>query len=528
MANKTLIVIGGGAAGFFCAINAAMANPNLQITILEKTNKILSKVKVSGGGRCNVTHSCFDIATLSQQYPRGSTFVKKAFHQFNTNHTIAWFAKYGVTLHTESDGRMFPTTNDSQTIIDCLLLQASKNKVVIKTNYAIEKIEKKDTIFYLTTKNQEILTADYVCIATGGFPKLEQFDFIKNVKEMNGSNGLNVSKESNESKESSGSNGSNESKESNGSNELKESNGSSGSNGSKESNESNELSGLSGSNESNESKESKESSGSNGSKESNESSESNGSNELNVSKVSSGSNGAEESNESNTLTTNIDAPVPSLFTFNMPNHSITLLMGISVPHAMVKIKGTKYAFGGPILITHWGLSGPAVLKLSSFAAVALAAMQYNFTILINWVPSYNQTSLQQHWLTLISNNKQTVANHNPLQLPNRLWLYFLALANIPTTNKWTDVPNQKQNILLQLLTNMECEVKGKTTFKEEFVTAGGVNLAQIDYNTMQNKQIENLYYAGEVLNIDGITGGFNFQNAWTTGWVAANAIGNMK
>ena len=435
MANKTLIVIGGGAAGFFCAINAAMANPHLQVTILEKTNKILSKVKVSGGGRCNVTHSCFDIATLSQQYPRGGTFVKKAFHQFNTNHTIAWFAKYGVTLHTESDGRMFPTTNDSQTIIDCLLLQASKNKVVIKTNYAIEKIEKVDTIFYLTTKNQEILTANYVCIATGGFPKLEQFDFIKNVKEMNGSK---------------------ESKESSGSNELKESNG------------------------------------------------------------------------SNTLTTNIDAPVPSLFTFNMPNHSITSLMGISVPNAMVKIKGTKCAFGGPILITHWGLSGPAVLKLSSFAAVALAAMQYNFTILINWVPSYNQTSLQQHWQTLINNSKQTVANHNPLQLPNRLWLYFLALANIPTTNKWTDVPNQKQNILLQLLTNMECEVSGKTTFKEEFVTAGGVNLAQIDYNTMQHKQIENLYYAGEVLNIDGITGGFNFQNAWTTGWVAANAIGNMK
>ncbi len=417
--NKKLIIIGGGAAGFFTAINAAILQPNLSITILEKTNKLLSKVKVSGGGRCNVTHHCFDIVELSKKYPRGAQFLKKAFHQFNTTHTIEWFAQRGVKLHAEADGRMFPITNNSQTVIDCLLGEAKKYNIKIALNTVVKNIFKLENEFQLTTNTTEIIETDFLCIATGGFPKLEQFDWIKKIQ---------VKKEN------------------------------------------------------------------------------------------------EEETSINNLTTSIISPLPSLFTFNMPKNPITELMGVSVQDAIVKIKGTKLMQQGPVLITHWGLSGPAVLKLSAYAAIDLHKLQYNFTVVINWVINFNETSLQQEWKFITSNVNQLVANHNPFKLPIRLWDYLLQQSGINGNLKWSDVNKEKQNILIKNLTNFEANVNGKTTFKEEFVTCGGVDIAQIDHNTMQHKSIPKLYFAGEVLNIDGITGGFNFQNAWTTGFVAAKAI----
>jgi predicted Rossmann fold flavoprotein len=413
--KKSLIIIGGGAAGFFCAINAALFNNNLDVIIVEKTNKLLSKVKVSGGGRCNVTHHCFEIAELSKKYPRGASFLKKALHQFNTQHTIDWFATRGVALHTEADGRMFPITNNSQTIIDCLLQEANKLQIKTQLNTNIKKVTKNNHQFELLTNNDAVLQCDYLCVASGGFPKLPMFDWLAQIK--------------------------------------------------------NEVKVLD-------------------------------------------SNGAIK----------IVPPLPSLFTFNMPQNPITVLMGVSVPNVVVKIKGTKFTQQGPILITHWGLSGPAVLKLSAYAAIELHQAQYQFTAVVNWLSAYNETTLQADWRGITQNVQQLVANHNPFKLPIRLWDYLLQLSGINGGFKWQDVNKEKQNLLIKNLTSYEAVINGKTTFKEEFVTCGGVDLTQVDHNSMQHKTIPNLFFAGEVLNIDGITGGFNFQNAWTTGYVAAKAI----
>ncbi|MBX2930487.1 MAG: NAD(P)/FAD-dependent oxidoreductase [Chitinophagaceae bacterium] len=405
--QKTLIVIGGGAAGFFCAVNAARLNPMLKVIIAEKSNKLLSKVKISGGGRCNVTHHCFDINELIKHYPRGANFLKKAFHWFNTNHTVEWFKQRGVPLTTEADGRMFPTTNSSQTIINCLLNEANKYGVEVMMNSDIHTIQKQENIFTLHTNNNKKLSCHYVCIATGGYPKLMQFEWIKNTGH------------------------------------------------------------------------------------------------------------------------NIETPVPSLFTFNIPHNTITQLMGISVSNAQIKIIGTKFQNRGALLITHWGFSGPAVLKLSAFAAKELAEKNYHFTIHINWLENDTEQSLQQEWAML---RKQLAANKiyakNPFGLPVRLWQFLLHESDIQEGNRWADLTTKQQNKLIKNLTAQAFEVKGKTTFKEEFVTYGGVILNEIDVNTMQSKKIPHVYFAGEVVNIDGITGGFNFQNAWTTGFIAAKAIAN--
>lgn len=403
---KTLIVIGGGAAGFFTAINAAQNNPNLTVKIFEKTNKLLSKVKISGGGRCNVTHHCFDINTLSKNYPRGNAFLKKAFFNFNTKDTVDWFKQRNIELKVEADGRMFPTTNNSQTIIDCFLQEAQNNNVEIWTNIAVYKIEKNNASFILHT-NKEPLHADYVCIATGGAVKSEQLHWVQNIDEVK---------------------------------------------------------------------------------------------------------------------TNTVNPVPSLFTFNIPNNDIVSLQGIAVTDCIVKILGTKLQQQGAALITHWGLSGPAILKLSAFAALELSDKNYDFSVSINWLPQFNETAFLTKWKNLIPTTNQTTGNFNPFNVPNRLWTYLLQKANIDTQTKWATITKEKINLFVKLLTNMELQVKGKTTFKEEFVTAGGIDLAQINHITMEHKLIKNLFFAGEILNIDGITGGFNFQNAWTTGFVAAKTI----
>ncbi len=406
MPKKKLVVIGGGAAGFFCAVNAARLNPQLHVILLEKTSRLLSKVKVSGGGRCNVTHACFSIADMIKKYPRGSSFLRKAFHQFFTTDTIAWFNERGVELKIETDGRMFPESNSSQTIIDCLLNEANKYHVEIMMSATVKSINKKTAGWELMLNNKNI-SADYVCIASGGYSKPEQFDWIR------------------------------------------------------------------------------------------------------------------ETGHS------IEIPVPSLFTFNIPKNNITDLMGISLENVTVKITGTKLQESGPLLITHWGLSGPAVLKLSAWGARELALKNYDFKISLNWLPLYNEISLREKMQKLrFEMAAQKINNRNPFNLPARLWEYFISTAGISNETRWADLPAKEQNKLVKILCTQEFEVKGKTTFKEEFVTAGGIHLNEIDVNTMQSKIIPGLYFAGEIMDVDGITGGFNFQNAWTTGWIAARGIVN--
>lgn len=418
--KPTLVVIGGGASGFFCAINAAKLQPNLNIIILEKNNKLLSKVKISGGGRCNVTHDCFQIAELITHYPRGTNFVKKTFHWFNPNHTVEWFQSRGIQLHTETDGRMFPTTNTSQSIIDCFLSEANRHQIHIITNAEVKNIVRVNNGFALSTSiprstvldlqlnysnEQQTLLADVVCVAVGGYPKKAQFSWLE------------------------------------------------------------------------------------------------------------------------ALGHTIQLPVPSLFTFNIPKHPITSLMGIAVPKVQVKVIASKLKTEGPLLITHWGLSGPAILKLSAIGARHFSLSNYHFTISINWLNDTSEEALRQQWLILRSQlAHQKMGNKNPFHLPSRLWEFLLQHSQVDANKQWANCTSKEQNLLITALTNFQLNVQGKTTFKEEFVTCGGISLNEINPNTMESKLLPNLYFTGEVLDIDGVTGGFNFQNAWTTGWIAAQAI----
>jgi predicted Rossmann fold flavoprotein len=406
---KTLAVIGGGAAGFFCAVNAARLHIDLQVILFEKTSKLLSKVRISGGGRCNVTHACFDVAEMSNRYPRGKHFVKKIFHQFFTTDTIEWFQSRGVALKTEADGRMFPVSDNSQSIIDCVLREANKYHVDIRMNREIKKLSAADQRWQLLFANGEQLMADYVCIACGGYSKPQHFHWLTDLGHT------------------------------------------------------------------------------------------------------------------------FENPVPSLFTFNIPANSITALTGISVPLARIKIPGTKLEETGPLLITHWGLSGPAVLKLSAWGARWMHEKQYNYSITVNWVPELHQHEMQEALQSLrVVRAARKVAAQNPFKLPNRLWEYFLQQAAVLPDTLWSNLTAVQQNKLASTLCNQEFTVKGKTTYKEEFVTAGGIQLKEIDANTMQSKICKGIFFAGEILDVDGITGGYNFQHAWTTGWIAARNIATTK
>ena len=404
-AKKKLVVVGGGAAGFFCAVNAAEMYPGLDIVLLEKSSKFLAKVAVSGGGRCNVTQACSSISEMLKAYPRGSRFLKKAFYQFFTNDTIDWFERHGVALKTEADGRMFPKTNTSETVVQCLLNQARGLGVRLQSNTAVQNLRRVGNGFEIVVGKGEVIPADYVCMACGGFPKLNQYDLFKE------------------------------------------------------------------------------------------------------------------------LALSVVPPVPSLFTFNLPHHPIRSLMGVSVPDAEVKLAQSKLKAHGPVLITHWGLSGPAVLRLSALAARMVAADNYRFAIQINWLPELNEEHLRQ---MLIQYRQQhgaaKVAGKNPFSLPARLWQFFMGIAEIDEAINWADMPAKAQNRLTKILCAYEIEVNGKTTFKEEFVTAGGIALEEIDPQTMMCKKHPGLFFAGEILDIDGVTGGYNFQNAWTTGFIAARHI----
>jgi predicted Rossmann fold flavoprotein len=405
---KQLIIIGGGAAGFFCAVNAARLNPQLEVAILEKTTKLLSKVKVSGGGRCNVTHACFDIAEMSKKYPRGNNFVKKTFHQFFTTDTIQWFEERGVKLKAEADGRMFPVTDSSQTIIDCLMKEADHYGVKILMNAEVKSLKSEGGKFKIELSGLRHLTSDFVCIACGGYPKSSMFDWLRELGHT------------------------------------------------------------------------------------------------------------------------IEEPVPSLFTFNMPVHPITKLMGVSVENAKVKIINSKLNEEGPLMITHWGLSGPAILRLSAWGARELAMINWQFAIAINWIPDYNEQSLRKKFNQLRFDLASTkMMNRNPFSLPQRLWEFLLEQSGIKSETRWADLPVKEQNKLIKNLCMGEFEIKGKTTFKEEFVTAGGIKLVEVDPNTMQSRLVPHLFFAGEILNVDGITGGFNFQHAWTSGWLAASSIKSL-
>ena len=392
-----IAVIGGGAAGFMAAITAKETNPLASVTIFEKTDKVLVKVKVSGGGRCNVTNATFSISQLIKNYPRGGRELKKSFNHFFTTDTVNWFESRGVVLKTEADNRMFPSSNSSQTIVDLLLNTAENLAIRLSYKSKISAITASENGINLSI-NGETLHFDKVIIASGGSPKESGLDWLKKL-------GYKIIK-----------------------------------------------------------------------------------------------------------------PVPSLFTFNMPKNPITKLMGLSVPNVITSIKGSKLRQSGPLLITHWGMSGPAILKLSAWGAQDLAKANYNFSVQVNWL-AMNEEELRSQFSSLTSSRKQ-MHKHNPLEIPKRLWHFMLNKLEIAENQIWNELAKKNKNRLINMLLNDEFEVKGKTTFKEEFVSCGGIDLSEIDMQTMESKRHKGIYFAGELLNIDGVTGGFNFQAAWTTGYLA--------
>jgi predicted Rossmann fold flavoprotein len=408
--SKNVAVIGGGAAGFFVAINAAKLNPGLSVTIYEKSKEVLSKVRVSGGGRCNVTHHCFNPEELSKAYPRGDKVLRWSFEQFHAKDTVNWFEERGVKLKTEADGRMFPVTDSSDTIVSCLMEEARKTGVSVFTNTRVDRIEPKgDQGFKLQIHKQKAVEYGNVVVATGGYNRENAYQWLR---------------------------------------------------------------------------------------------------ELGHSVVT---------------------PVPSLFTFNFRDKIFSDLAGISVDNAEVHIEESKFTEAGPVLLTHWGLSGPAVLKLSAWAARELYEREYRYKVKVNWVHPLNEEDTRNKLLKLReTNSKKIVARQDLFPFPARLWERFTELSGMNREKRWADVSNKEIHQLTQQLVRGRYDIQGKTTYKEEFVTCGGIPLNEVNPDTLESKIVPGLYFVGEVLNIDGITGGFNFQAAWTNGWLAANALAEQK
>lgn len=396
-------IIGGGAAGFFAAIAAKENYPDARVVIFEKSQKVLAKVKISGGGRCNVTNGCSTIEELCNAYPRGGRSLKKAFHSFSNKDTIKWFESRGVPLVTQSDNCVFPVSQDSQSIIDCFLKEVKRLHIDIETGKGVKAIKPINDQLELEFSNEDLQPRvfDKVIVTTGGSPKLEGLKWLEELKHK------------------------------------------------------------------------------------------------------------------------IEKPVPSLFSFNMPSESITDLMGIVVENTIVNIQGTKIKSEGPLLITHWGMSGPAILKLSSYGARVLSEIGYNFNVQVNWANEPNNEIVIDNLSVIVNQHSNKIlSNIRPYALSERLWLFLLDKVDLPSNKKWGELGKKGINKLISVLTNDVYAVKGKSTFKEEFVTCGGVSLQSIDLNTMQSKVCKNLYFAGEVLDIDAITGGYNLQAAWTTGFIA--------
>jgi predicted Rossmann fold flavoprotein len=405
MKRYEAIIIGGGAAGFFAAIRLAEQCRNSKILIIEKSDKLLSKVKVSGGGRCNVTHACFDNKILAGNYPRGGRELLSSFHRFNTQDTVNWFEKRGVKLKAENDGRMFPVTDDSQTIVNCLIDSAKSLGVEIMMKTKVNEIEFQNEAYKLTCNETEVFACKRLLVATGGHAKANHFQYL------------------------------------------------------------------------------------------------------------------------NKLNHSFETPVPSLFTFNLPKHPICKLMGVSVSDVKVKIAQTGDSFQGPLLITHWGLSGPVVLKLSSFAARKLHELDYNYDLVVNWLPLYTQDEMLSRLREFKeSQSSAKIEKRLFAEIPQRLWEFFLWQASIDRDKRCNELGKKEMNTLAEILVMSRYAAHGKTTFKEEFVTCGGVKLKEVDFKNMESKLHPGLFFAGEVLNIDGITGGFNFQAAWTTGYLSAEGM----
>lgn len=401
MQTIDVLIIGGGAAGFFTAINVAEKHPEKSVVILERGKEFLTKVRISGGGRCNVTHACFDPKELVTYYPRGEKELLGPFHQFCSGDTIAWFEERGVELKIEDDGRMFPVTDSSQTIIDCFLHESKKYNVDFRTNHAVKNISKVDDLWQVET-SQGTLNAENVVLTTGSNPKMWK--------------------------------------------------------------------------------------------------------------------------ELETLGHSIIPAVPSLFTFNIKDARIKDLLGIAT-QASVKVVDTKLESNGPLLITHWGMSGPGILKLSAWGARILADKNYNFQIQVNWLDEVSKEDCLENIKDFkIELAKKTVQKNNPFELPKRLWHRIMNAAGINEDVRWADLNKQQTEQLASQLTEAIFNVKGKSTFKEEFVTAGGIDLKEVNFKTFESRKQKNLYFAGEILNIDAITGGFNFQNAWTGSYIVAKSI----
>ncbi len=397
--SLTVAVIGGGAAGFFAAITAAQTNPQAKVLLLEKSNALLAKVRISGGGRCNVTHACYDPKLLVKNYPRGEKALLGPFHRFQPTDTIRWFESRGVALKTEDDGRIFPVSDLSQSIIDCLLHEAKQGQVDIRLQHGLKKIHRKDPGFSLELSTGQQIDCNALILASGG--NKDGFELAK------------------------------------------------------------------------------------------------------------------------TLGHTIIPPVPSLFTFNIPQFSLSDLAGVSVENAQVKIADTSLAHSGPLLITHWGFSGPAVLKTSAWGARYLHDVHYETSIAINWLPDYSSDDLLAKLIACKQNYPQRmIASLHEFPLAKQLWKQLVESAGIDSQKKLCDISHKQLSLLSAKLQGDKYTMQGKTTHKQEFVTCGGVSLDEVNFKTMESKICPGLYFAGEILDIDGITGGFNFQNAWTTGWLA--------
>ena len=408
-----IIVIGGGAAGFFGAITCAETYPHSRVTLLEQGRQFLSKVRISGGGRCNVTHACFDTALLTRNYPRGGQALRSAFNRFQPRDTIDWFAARDVRLKTEPDGRMFPESDSSETIVNCLIGAAKTSGVDMRAEAGVMSVTRRNDAgdptagFTVSLKTGERLNCDRVLLATGSNRRAYIW--------------------------------------------------------------------------------------------------------------------AESCGHT------IEPPVPSLFTFTLPDPRLTDLAGISVDNVQLRLAGTRLEQTGPILITHWGLSGPVVLKLSAWGARILHDRNYQADLLINWLPNLKPDELNQRMLEFKSKHpRQLIGSHSPFHLPQRLWQQLVATAEIAEGQRWADLSKPQLKRLTEELARGAYFVQGKGIFKEEFVTCGGVNLDEVNFATLESRRCPGLYFAGEILDIDGITGGFNFQSAWTTGWIAGKAMGREE
>ncbi|HRZ74662.1 MAG TPA: NAD(P)/FAD-dependent oxidoreductase [Flavobacterium sp.] len=399
-----VLIVGGGAAGFFTAINVAEKNPEFSIAILERGKEVLTKVSVSGGGRCNVTHACFVPNDLVKFYPRGEKELRGPFHQFCSGDTIEWFSNHGVELKIEDDGRMFPVSDSSQTIIDCFLTVAKKHKIEILTGQSVQSLYQAEDTWKVETNHQTFRCKNLV-MTTGSNPKI--WELLENLGHT------------------------------------------------------------------------------------------------------------------------IVPPVPSLFTFNIKDPRIKDLMGVSA-FATVKVQNSKLSASGPLLITHWGMSGPGILRLSAWGARELFAKNYQFMLEVNWLNDATLEETESHLKELkLEHAKKVVSKKSPFEFPNRLWESLVLASEISLETKWADLTKKQLQHLALQLTNGKFQVNGKSTFKEEFVTAGGIDLKEINFKTMESKVLPKVYFAGEIVNIDAITGGFNFQNAWTSGFMVSESIGKF-